>query len=78
MPNLPTTAKIRLIVLWAFTGVLLALDALGVIDLSPWVIAAPVLGLIGVIVILTCIPVCIGLYRGWKIRLVHGKGKHVR
>jgi hypothetical protein len=70
------TVKIKLIVLWAVTGILLALNALGVIDWSPWVIAAPVLALIGVIVILACIPISIGLYRGWKIRLVHGR--HVR
>jgi hypothetical protein len=76
MPTLPTAVKIKLIVLWTVTGILLALNALGVIDWSPWIIAAPVLALIGVIVILACIPISIGLYNGLKIRLVHGR--HVR
>jgi hypothetical protein len=65
-------------IIWVITATLLALHALGFIDWSAWIIAGPVLVLIGVIVIAVAFPVVIGLYRGWKIRIVHGKGTGAR
>jgi hypothetical protein len=66
--------RLKIPTIWVITATLLALHALGFIDWSPWVIVGPVLVFVGIM----CIPVLIGLYRGLKIRIVHGKGKHVR
>ena len=69
------TVKARIVGIWAVTIVLLLLRRFEVIDWSPWVIVAPGLFMLTIIVIALSRPILIGLYRGWKIRIVDGKGK---
>jgi hypothetical protein len=63
------SVKARIVGIWVVTGVLLALHATGIIDWSPWVIVAPVLFILTIIVVPLLIVVWIGIYRGLKIRI---------
>jgi hypothetical protein len=65
--------KVQIGTLWGITAGLLVLKVTGMVDWSAWYILAPVLGFYFLTVV---VGVIIGTYRGWKTRIVHGKGVH--
>ena len=70
------SVKAKIAAIWIVTALLLALHGLGIIDWSPWVIVAPVVFMLTVIVVPLLIVIWIGIYRGLKIRVFNILNHH--